>query len=133
MNYDELMIGMDPDFYRNLNERINDIDDSLYVLTAVAGAINTGKARSLDLSPESGIVRKILAGNNDPAPICLLRHIVFRHSTYDEKVLVVFVVNDKNISLGLKSLAEAVFNEFECVSGALVNFNSLALLLTAYS
>lgn len=77
MNYDELMIGMDPDFYRNLNERINDIDDSLCVLAAVAGAINTGKARSLDLSPESGIVRKILAGNNDPAPICLLRHIVF--------------------------------------------------------
>ena len=53
----------------------------------------------------------------------LLRHVVFRHSQDNGKVLVIFVVNDDKVSLGLKSLADAVFNEFECVDGALVNYN----------
>lgn len=73
-NYDQLIRGMDPDFYRNLKGHID--NDPLYVLSAAAGAINTNQTRVLDCSANSRIVRKILAGNDDSVQQCFLRYVV---------------------------------------------------------
>ena len=54
----------------------------------------------------------------------LLRHIIFRHSLYDNTILVTFVVNAEQISEGLKQLAKSVFDKFADIIGCTVNYNT---------
>ncbi len=54
----------------------------------------------------------------------LLRHVVFRHSVYNNEILVIFVINDVCLQKNIEKLSQAVFKEFEPVIGCLVNFNN---------
>ena len=53
-----------------------------------------------------------------------LRHVVIRNSKYSNKNLVVLVVNATKVFDRLKDFAQAIYNEFDEVTGVSVNFNS---------
>lgn len=53
----------------------------------------------------------------------MIRHIVYRYSKTQDKLLVIFVVNDKFISDTVKELSISVYNKFPQVEGVLLNFN----------
>jgi len=55
----------------------------------------------------------------------MIRHIVYRYSKTQDKLLVVIVINDKYISDAVKELCISVKNKFTEVEGALLNFNRL--------
>ena len=54
----------------------------------------------------------------------ILRHVVMRVSNYTGKILVILVINDSKIPQNIKELAKRIFDNFEDVSGAGVNFNN---------
>ena len=54
----------------------------------------------------------------------ILRHVVMRVSNYTGKILVILVINDSKIPQNIKELAKRIFDNFEEVSGAGVNFNN---------
>ena len=54
----------------------------------------------------------------------LLRHVIIRNSVSNGKNLVVLVINSDKTSLEIQNLAQAIYNEFEAVSGVCVNFNT---------
>ena len=64
----------------------------------------------------SGYDEKIHSGS--------LRHVVMRVSNYTGKILVILVINDSKIPQNIKELAKRIFDNFEEVSGAGVNFNN---------
>lgn len=64
----------------------------------------------------SGYVEKKHAGD--------LRHVVIRTSAYNEKSLVVLVVNSTRVFDKLKKLANRIYTELENIAGVAVNFNS---------
>ncbi|MBQ7450766.1 23S rRNA (uracil(1939)-C(5))-methyltransferase RlmD [bacterium] len=53
-----------------------------------------------------------------------LRHILFRVSQYNEKILLCFVANNNKLSPEIKNLACEVFDSFEQITGVSVNFNT---------
>lgn len=65
-----------------------------------------------------------ISGYNEKKHNGDLRHVVLRVSAVDGKVLVTLVVNTKKVFARLKDFCEAIFKEFECVSGVCVNFNT---------
>lgn len=64
----------------------------------------------------SGYVEKVHKGE--------LRHVAIRSSYYNNKKLIVLVVNNEKISTPIKKLAQSIYDAFEEVSGVCVNFNS---------
>lgn len=52
-----------------------------------------------------------------------LRHVIFRVSEFNKKVLVTLVLNDNKIDKNIKLLAEAIQTKF-LISGVLANFNT---------
>lgn len=65
-----------------------------------------------------------ISGYNEKKHNGDLRHVVLRVSAVDGKVLVTLVVNTKKVFARLKDFCEAIFKEFESVSGVCVNFNT---------
>lgn len=65
-----------------------------------------------------------LSGFNEKKHKGDLRHIVIRSSSFSNKCLVTLVVNSTKTFEKLKNFANAIFNEFEDVSGVCVNYNS---------
>ena len=65
-----------------------------------------------------------ISGYNEKKHNGDLRHVVLRVSAADGKVLVTLVVNTKKIFARLKDFCEAIFKEFEYVSGVCVNLNT---------
>ena len=53
-----------------------------------------------------------------------LRHIVIRNSVLNGENLVVLVINGTKVFDRLKKFAQAIYDEFDAVSGVCVNFNS---------
>lgn len=60
---------------------------------------------------------------NEKTKTGLLRHIVIRHSSYNDDNLVTFVVNDDTLCPELTTLAKEIFEKFDKVIGVCVNFN----------
>ena len=54
----------------------------------------------------------------------LLRHVIIRNSVSNGKNLVVLVINSDKTSLEIQNLAQAIYDEFEAVSGVCINFNT---------
>lgn len=54
----------------------------------------------------------------------ILKHVVIRHSAYNNKILVVLVVNQNKSTENLKHFANAIHNEFSDVIGVCANFNT---------
>lgn len=54
----------------------------------------------------------------------LLRHVIIRNSVSNGKNLVVLVINSAKTSLEIQNLAQAIYDEFEAVSGVCINFNT---------
>lgn len=65
-----------------------------------------------------------LAGYNEKKHNGDLRHIVIRTSNYNQKSLVVLVVNSTKVFDKLKKLAHRIYTELENIAGVMVNFNS---------
>ena len=54
----------------------------------------------------------------------LLRHIVIRYSNLNNKMIIVLVINDKEVPVAIKNLASEIFDNFENVSGVSANINT---------
>lgn len=65
-----------------------------------------------------------LSGYNEKKHNGDLRHIVIRTSNYNQKSLVVLVVNSTKVFDKLKKLAHRIYTELEDIAGVMVNFNS---------
>lgn len=65
-----------------------------------------------------------LSGYNEKKHNGDLRHIVIRTSHYNQKSLVVLVVNSTKVFDKLKKLAHRIYTELENIAGVMVNFNS---------
>ncbi|MBD5402978.1 23S rRNA (uracil(1939)-C(5))-methyltransferase RlmD [bacterium] len=65
-----------------------------------------------------------ISGYNEKKHSGDLRHVVIRCSEKTNKVLVTLVVNATKIFDRLKDFAKCIYDEFECVDGVCVNYNS---------
>ena len=65
-----------------------------------------------------------LSGYNEKKHNGDLRHIVIRTSNYNQKSLVVLVVNSTKVFDKLKKLAHRIYTELENIAGVMVNFHS---------
>lgn len=65
-----------------------------------------------------------LSGYNEKKHNGDLRHIVIRTSNYNQKSLVVLVVNSTKVFDKLKKIAHRIYTELENIAGVMVNFNS---------
>ncbi len=65
-----------------------------------------------------------ISGYNEKKHAGDLRHVVIRSSAFNNKNLVVLVVNSTKVFDKLKKLANRIFTELENISGVCVNFNS---------
>lgn len=65
-----------------------------------------------------------LSGYNEKKHNGDLRHIVIRTSNFNQKSLVVLVVNSTKVFDKLKKLAHRIYTELENIAGVMVNFNS---------
>lgn len=65
-----------------------------------------------------------LSGYNEKKHSGDLRHIVIRTSNFNQKSLVVLVVNSTKVFDKLKKLAHRIYTELENIAGVMVNFNS---------
>lgn len=54
----------------------------------------------------------------------LLKHFIFKQSSDEKNILVIFVINDNAVPNTLKQLSERLFTEFDNVVGVCANFNS---------
>lgn len=63
-----------------------------------------------------------ISGYDEKSHTGLLRHVIFRMSRSNKKILIILVLNDKTISKKIKLLAEAL-SENQSVTGVLANFN----------
>ncbi len=54
----------------------------------------------------------------------ILKHVVIRHSAYNNSCLVILVVNKNNSSKDLNNFALSIYEEFKEISGVCINFNS---------
>lgn len=54
----------------------------------------------------------------------ILRHVVIRNSTYNNKNLVVLVINSKNKTPNIEQFAKFIYENFEEVSGVCINYNT---------
>lgn len=52
-----------------------------------------------------------------------LRHIIFRQSSFDESILLTFIVNNQKVSDNIRSLSQKIYDEFELIKGICINFN----------
>ena len=52
-----------------------------------------------------------------------LRHVLIRHSNYNQKCLITLVINNNTVSDIIKEFSHAIFNKFNEISGVCVNFN----------
>jgi len=64
-----------------------------------------------------------ISGFNEKKHSGDLRHIVLRVSADNGKILVTLVINSTKVFPRLKDFCEAIFNEFELVTGVCINFN----------
>lgn len=53
----------------------------------------------------------------------MIRHFVFRYSSTNKKILLIFVVNSKSTAPDLRIIADDVMHKFPQISGVCVNFN----------
>lgn len=65
-----------------------------------------------------------ISGYNEKKHSGDLRHVVIRTSEYNQKSLVILVVNSTRVFDKLKKLAEKIFTELDNIVGVGVNFNS---------
>lgn len=65
-----------------------------------------------------------VSGYNEKTHTGCLRHVVIRTSAYNNKHLVVLVVNEKKIFDKIRKLAKKIYSELENIAGVCVNFNS---------
>ena len=70
------------------------------------------KAQSLNIS-----------GYNEKKHSGILRHVIYRMSKFNQKVLVTLVINDKQICEKIKKLADLI-HEKDFVAGVCINFNN---------
>lgn len=77
----------------------------------------------IDFVREKAPEFKILA-YDEKAHTGLLRHVIIRNSAASGKNLVVLVVNSDRIPPEVQNLAQAIYDEFEAVSGVCINFNT---------
>ena len=54
----------------------------------------------------------------------LLRHLVFRYSSSNKNVLLIFVLNSNEVPVELNKIAESIMKQFPEVVGVLANFNT---------
>lgn len=64
-----------------------------------------------------------ISGYNESRHEGTLRHVIFRQSSFDKKLLIILVVNDKKISEKLLKLSELIINNYSEIVGICVNFN----------
>ncbi len=55
----------------------------------------------------------------------LLRHVIFRKSSFNGQILVILVINDDKIDTKLKKLADLLMSKFPEITGVCVNFNTM--------
>lgn len=65
-----------------------------------------------------------ISGYNEVKHTGDLRHVVIRHSSYNNENLVVFVVNDTKIRSNYADFAQKLFDNFKEISGVCINFNN---------
>lgn len=65
-----------------------------------------------------------ISGYNEKKHSGVLRHVVIRTSAYNNKNLVILVVNSTKVFDKLKKLASKIFSELDNIVGVGVNFNS---------
>jgi 23S rRNA (uracil1939-C5)-methyltransferase len=66
---------------------------------------------------------KNLNAYNEKTQKGMIRHLVFRYSQTNGKILVIFVVNSKSVAPDLKIVAESLMRKYPQVSGVCANFN----------
>ena len=77
----------------------------------------------IDFIREKALEYKI-SGYNEYNHTGDIRHIVIRGSEYKNELLIVLVVNSKQVGHNLKHFSESIYNKFEQVCGVCINFNS---------
>ena len=65
-----------------------------------------------------------LTAYNEKKHTGLLRHIVLRQSSFDGKILLILVINSKNIDKKLKFIANNLMKKFLNITGICANFNT---------
>ena len=65
-----------------------------------------------------------LTAYDEKKHIGLLRHIVVRESSYDGKILLIFVINSQNIDKKLVLITKQLMNKFPFITGVCANFNT---------
>lgn len=65
-----------------------------------------------------------ISAYNEKKHIGTLRHIVFKHSSYNNKTLIVFVINSEDVPDKIDKLASFVYKNCEDIAGVCINFNT---------
>lgn len=65
-----------------------------------------------------------VTGYNEKSHLGLLRHIILRESSYDGKILLIFVINDNSIAKNLKLISEKIMKYYPQIVGVCANFNT---------
>lgn len=67
--------------------------------------------------------RKNIRAYDEKTQKGLIRHFVFRYSSTNHKILLIFVVNSNSIAPDLKIISDDVIRQYPQISGVCVNFN----------
>lgn len=66
-----------------------------------------------------------ISGYNEKNHSGCLRHVIFRQSAFDEKLLIILVINRKYIDKKITELAENLMFKYPEISGVCANFNTI--------
>lgn len=64
-----------------------------------------------------------LSGYDEKKHTGLLRHIIVRQSSFDGKILLIFVINSEHIDKKLNSISEKIMSKYSFITGVCANFN----------
>lgn len=65
-----------------------------------------------------------ISGYDEKKHAGILRHVIFRESSFDNKILIIFVINSKNIPKVLVELSKQITSFFSDIVGICVSFNT---------
>ena len=72
---------------------------------------------------KEAIQKKNIRAYDEKTQKGMIRHFVFRYSSTNKKILLIFVVNSKSTAPDLRIVADEVRHKFPQISGVCVNFN----------
>lgn len=72
---------------------------------------------------KEAIQKKNIRAYDEKTQKGMIRHFVFRYSSTNKKILLIFVVNSKSTAPDLRIVADEVRHKFPHISGVCVNFN----------